>query len=151
MKENHLEVSVDKYKIIMDAQGGLSALRHGEPWRDLCGDNLVYTLAAEVSELREKLRALSMKPIPCRHCGNSQIGECKMTFDLFWVEGFIVDKIFGVGLFTLKRYPEGEPKHRSLLSVYWNNGVWIVDVLYFRVAGFYQNQSSLLYLLIVFG
>lgn len=33
--------------------GGQEALRYGEPWRDLTGDNLVYWLAVEVRSYRE--------------------------------------------------------------------------------------------------
>lgn len=36
-----------KYTVIND-KGKLTALRYGEPWRDLTGDNLVYWLFVEV-------------------------------------------------------------------------------------------------------
>lgn len=44
-----------KYTVIQDASGKLFALRYGRPWRDCCGDGLIYALAAEVEELRERL------------------------------------------------------------------------------------------------
>jgi hypothetical protein len=44
-----------KYTVKQDATGRLTALRYGEPWRDCCGDGLIYTLAAEVETLREEL------------------------------------------------------------------------------------------------
>jgi len=44
-----------KYPVKQDATGRLTALRYGEPWRDCCGDGLIYTLAAEVETLREEL------------------------------------------------------------------------------------------------
>jgi hypothetical protein len=44
-----------KYTVTQDATGRLTALRYGEPWRDCCGDGLIYTLAAEVETLREEL------------------------------------------------------------------------------------------------
>lgn len=50
-----IDVTVDggKYRVLMPEKGGLHALRHGEPWRDLAGDNLVYFLAAELQAARE--------------------------------------------------------------------------------------------------
>ena len=44
-----------KYTVKQDVTGRLTALRYGEPWRDCCGDGLIYTLAAEVDMLREQL------------------------------------------------------------------------------------------------
>lgn len=44
-----------KYTVIQEDDGRLYALRYGEVWRDLCGDKLVYSLAAEVERLREKI------------------------------------------------------------------------------------------------
>ena len=48
-------VADGKYTVILDEYSGLRALRYGEEWRDCCGDGLIYTLAAEIEELREKL------------------------------------------------------------------------------------------------
>lgn len=63
MSENLIDVTLEggKYRVLMGKDGNLKALRHGEEWRDLCGDNLVYYLANEVQELRkdaERWRAL---------------------------------------------------------------------------------------------
>lgn len=57
MAEQRLNVSVDngKYTVIMEADGRLHALRYGEPWQDLCGNNLVYFLAAELEDARKRL------------------------------------------------------------------------------------------------
>lgn len=59
-KPNMLSVAVGdgKYTVIQDATGKTYALRHGEPWRDCVGDNLVLALAYEVDALREKLARL---------------------------------------------------------------------------------------------
>ena len=38
----------------MPDDGGLHALRYGEEWRDLTGDKLVFSLAYELNEEREK-------------------------------------------------------------------------------------------------
>lgn len=48
-------VAGGKYTVIQDERGHLKALRYGEPWRDLVGDNLVLALAQEVQELREAI------------------------------------------------------------------------------------------------
>lgn len=43
-----------KYTVIND-NGALTALRHGEPWRrDLTGDNLVYWMLVEALELKRQ-------------------------------------------------------------------------------------------------
>lgn len=43
-----------KYTVISDS-GKLTALRNGEPWRDLAGDNLVYWMLVEVLRLKAEL------------------------------------------------------------------------------------------------
>lgn len=50
-----VDVGGGKYTVIQDAVGRLFALRYGEPWRDLVGDNLVHAMACEIVTLREKL------------------------------------------------------------------------------------------------
>ena len=46
-----------KYTLIND-NGKLTALRHGEPWgRDLTGDNLIYWMLVEVERLKAALQA----------------------------------------------------------------------------------------------
>ena len=47
-----VHVSDKKYAAILE-DGPLRATRYGEPWRDLCGDKFVYSLAAELHELRQ--------------------------------------------------------------------------------------------------
>ena len=54
-----------KYTVIND-NGRLTALRHGEPWgRDLVGDTLVYWMLCEVDDLRAQRDALleALKPM----------------------------------------------------------------------------------------
>ena len=55
MAEQRLNVSVEngKYTVIMEADGRLHALRYGGPWQDLCGNTLVYFLAAELEAIVE--------------------------------------------------------------------------------------------------
>jgi hypothetical protein len=53
-----------KYTVIND-NGNLTALRHGEPWtRDFTGDNLVYWMLVEVERLKAALAALAAKDEP---------------------------------------------------------------------------------------
>ncbi len=47
-------VAEGKYTVVIDG-GKLTALRYGEPWRDLCGDNLIYWLAVELQAARAAL------------------------------------------------------------------------------------------------
>lgn len=44
-----------KYTVIHDNWRGLRALRYGEEWRNLAGDNLVMAMAQEIEELQGKL------------------------------------------------------------------------------------------------
>ena len=44
-----------KYTVLDSESGALTALRYNEPWRDLCGDNLVYCLAHHIWELEKKI------------------------------------------------------------------------------------------------
>ena len=47
-----------KYTVIND-NGKLTALRHGEPWaRSLVGDNLIYWMLVEVDELKTQRNEL---------------------------------------------------------------------------------------------
>jgi hypothetical protein len=43
-----------KYTVIND-RGKLTALRYGEPWRDITGDNLIYWMLVEVAALKQQL------------------------------------------------------------------------------------------------
>ena len=45
-----------KYELVVKKNGGMEALRNGEPWRDLAGDNLVYGLFAHIQELEQALK-----------------------------------------------------------------------------------------------
>lgn len=55
------------YTLIRDATGKLYALRFGEQWRDLAGDNLILSLGQEVDRLRTALRDIvNLEP---RHAG----------------------------------------------------------------------------------
>lgn len=50
-----LDLDDGKYRVLYDGDGGLRALRYGEPWRELTGDNLVFSLVYRVVELESAL------------------------------------------------------------------------------------------------
>lgn len=64
-----LDVSVEggKYRVIMAAGGRFHALRHGQEWRDLTGDKLIFALAHELAERRAST--------PAPQSSNSATGE----------------------------------------------------------------------------
>lgn len=47
-----------KYTVIYD-EGHFKALRYGQPWRDLTGDNLVYAMLVKAIQLKEERDALA--------------------------------------------------------------------------------------------
>lgn len=50
MSTEKISVEDGKYTVVFDG-GKLSALRYGEPWRDLSGDKLVYALMCRIQSL----------------------------------------------------------------------------------------------------
>lgn len=52
-----LELADGKYTLVREPTGNMHALRYGEPWRDLVGDNLIYWMAVEIERLQELLDA----------------------------------------------------------------------------------------------
>lgn len=47
-------VKVDCYEVSHTNGADLTALRHGETWRNLAGDNLILALVDRIAELEEK-------------------------------------------------------------------------------------------------
>jgi hypothetical protein len=58
----NFSVAVDdgKYTVESYNDGRLIGLRHGEPWQDLAGNNLVYNLASELNEARKRIQQLEV-------------------------------------------------------------------------------------------
>jgi hypothetical protein len=55
-----LKLEDGKYRVAYDLKNGVAqAFRHGEPWRDLIGDNLVHALASDLSEAQKRERELT--------------------------------------------------------------------------------------------
>ena len=55
-----INLSEGKYTYIFE-EGKQYALRHGEPWRDLTGDNFVYWMACLIQELQKKIEVLEAR------------------------------------------------------------------------------------------
>jgi hypothetical protein len=53
-----IDLENGKYKLIHYIDAGLVALRYGEPWRKLTGDNLIYFLGLKIIELNEEIENL---------------------------------------------------------------------------------------------
>ncbi|MCA1807133.1 MAG: hypothetical protein LC687_04700, partial [Actinobacteria bacterium] len=56
-----LDVAGGKYTYVRYENGLQDALRHGEPWRDLCGDKFVGALASELHEAKERIAELEAR------------------------------------------------------------------------------------------
>ena len=56
-----IELMDGKYTVVNELEegGGFRALRYGEEWRNLVGDNLVLSMAYEIEYLREGLLHIS--------------------------------------------------------------------------------------------
>lgn len=68
---SEIKLADGKYTLIdaLSDGGGFRALRYGEEWRDLAGDQLVYAMFCEIERLR---RIIS--EITCCECGG-EVGE----------------------------------------------------------------------------
>lgn len=55
-----IEIYDGKYTVVnnLSSGGGLHALRYGEEWRNLAGDNLVLAMYHEIVELQDKVTQL---------------------------------------------------------------------------------------------
>lgn len=68
--EYYIELENEKYTVYLEkTSSDFKALRYGEPWRDLCGDNLIFYLMVELSEAREKItKTINLLDIVGAHC-----------------------------------------------------------------------------------
>lgn len=59
MKKPILDLSLNdgEYRVILD-ESGLHALRYGQEWRSLTGDNLVLALASALDDARKEIKQL---------------------------------------------------------------------------------------------
>ena len=51
-------VADGKYRVILKEGGRLHTLRHGEPWRDCCGDKMIFCLVSELQDARQRIKEL---------------------------------------------------------------------------------------------
>ena len=47
-----------KYTYVRNEDGSQSALRYGKPWRNLTGDNFIFSMAQEIKELKQRIAEL---------------------------------------------------------------------------------------------
>lgn len=73
-----IELDDGKYTYVNDAQGQ-RALRYGEPWRDLTGDNFVYCLAARIEELEQQLASPLASPLASTVAPDFPVTEHKLA------------------------------------------------------------------------
>ena len=58
-----IELDGGKYTVVneLNEGGGLKALRYGEEWRNLAGDNLVLAMYHEIERLREQIEEIELQ------------------------------------------------------------------------------------------
>lgn len=94
MEELRTTLDNGKYEVVFDSNSRLYALRHGEEWRDLLGDNLILCMLQRIVELEEQVskvegesneeaidRRFSFNCIPKVLELNRQIAEVKVEID----------------------------------------------------------------------
>jgi hypothetical protein len=80
MKE--LKLCDGKYTVVneLNSGGGFYALRYGEKWRTLAGDNLVYAMFQEIEDLRDNLKtAKESLEFITRQYDNTSVNMAKET------------------------------------------------------------------------
>jgi uncharacterized coiled-coil protein SlyX len=75
-----------KYTVLIGEEVGeiTTALRHGEPWRDILGDKLIFNLAYEVHEQQARIAELEQKVKDQQQCisyDNDCFGLLKQDYD----------------------------------------------------------------------
>lgn len=52
-----------KYEVVIE-NGAMKALRHGEEWRNLAGDKLIFAMVCKIEDLQGDLReaAIAIRP-----------------------------------------------------------------------------------------
>ena len=61
MNTEIIELDNGKYTIYKTDSGAMTAHRYGEPWRELTGDNLVFSLFNRVRDLEDELNKVDKK------------------------------------------------------------------------------------------
>ena len=53
--EYYIDICKGKYTVYSDSKGVMKALRYGQPWQNLTGNNLVFNLIVELIEAKERI------------------------------------------------------------------------------------------------
>jgi len=65
MTAERIDINDGKYSVIND-EGRLTALRYGEPWRNLSGDNLIYWMFVEIVSLKAEIAQMAETAERCQ-------------------------------------------------------------------------------------
>ena len=57
-------------------------------------------------------------------------GFVEMTFDVFWIDFYFEDRLFGFGVFSFKKEIE---LNKNMFSFHYNNGEIIIDLFWKRI------------------
>lgn len=95
-----------KYTIIHDNGVNLRALRHGEPWREMCGDGMILAMAHRIEELELRLKGLPVNPKD-----NVPVETSKMRLDYHIQDGN--DPYIGVYITPTKDYEASTSQDES--------------------------------------
>ena len=103
---DRIELDDGKYTVIneLGKGGGLKALRYGEEWRNLAGDNLILAMFHKIEELQEEL----IKTRKCILEGPKYRGVDLKRLELAW----IINKEYeekGINILSI-----GEAYHQGL-------------------------------------
>ena len=60
-----------------------------------------------------------------------------MTFNLFGIDFYLLDKLFGFWGVTFKDVEK--EIHRSLFALYWNDGNLLIDLFWFHIVDTYPK------------
>ena len=121
-----LDFNDGKYTYILHDDGTQEALRYGEPWRKLIGNNLIYWMGVEVHNLRtknaalraevERLKAHQCTPVCVFHEGEELRKLCEQL---------------AASQLEAKRIREQRDLAASALSFYMDHG--ICEATYYNV------------------
>ncbi len=53
-----------------------------------------------------------------------------MSFNLFWLDFYLQEKLFGFGILNFKN---SEDINRNLFSIYWNDRELLIDLFWIRI------------------
>ena len=77
-----IELNDGKYTYVREPDGKQYALRYGEEWRALTGDNLIYWMALRIEELEEAARVAAERGPMFHHWDTktNTCSQCKIAY-----------------------------------------------------------------------